>query len=455
MPVTVENRKRGHGSYFQAGGSKMSVDTQLSTETELSKDRVDRWVDRLIAIFFGVIGIVIVKEAREELITYRLWVAYTTLLAVAGYAIWRTRHLGTIVKKLKKAESDSEQLLAQTQKLNGQLSATEKARDEAISDVVRLEQRLSESRPYKKDKKRGRWETVTQIYYGHLRYPPFLDYQWGDSPVGIGVDLLTELLGFKLSEGEETVKIDHFGVRRNWNDILAGLRNEDYDVVATPLFATFERSKEVAFTAPLFFSNVGLYVSKDTSVTKDASRREIWKDLKVQDLESVIKRAERLKVLSVEGEISEGLAKTYCGSGSIDPQKPGTLLSGLFYKIANSKDPQYALFCESFYAHLQPEVRDGKVVNVLPLHQILYPVCFAVRLGDYQLANLLNIRLLRLTQEKGGALPFVIEKLLSKEKSTEITDNPVHLTAEDVKRHFVAEWPDQSKMSIVKDGTNA
>src|ERR1700692_2813328 len=269
--------------------------------------------------------------------------------------------------------------------------------------------------------------TQSQIRFGHLAYKPFFKYDDKDDPCGLGVDWLRQLLEFSLRG--KSVRIKRFDDRGDWSNILDGLIKKDYDVVATPLFATFDRSKRVAFTAPLFFSNVGLYVSRETS------SHNAWNDMTadnmtVDKMKSIIERAGKLRFLSVEGEISEKLAAKYSDKGSISSFGSSKTLSSLFETIADSSDPHCALFCESFYAEIQPLVESKNVVNVFPWHQILYPVCFAVRLGDYQLLNLLNIRLIQFTQN-GDAL-----RLLE-----EVAKADYGLNAEDVRKHFVAESP--------------
>jgi hypothetical protein len=276
--------------------------------------------------------------------------------------------------------------------------------------------------PYKKDS-RGRWETVARIKFGHLDYPPFLKHKpiVGD-PIGPAVLLLNELLAPNASPEQ---KPRAAGGWRNWDNVFDGLIAGDYDVVATPLFATFDRSKKVRFTAPLFFSNIGLYVRKEIAAPP-------LKDLKFDKLAEVIQKS-KLDFLSVEGEISQKLAVKYARPERIlPPYPPTTVLSSLFEQVANPENETSALFCESYFAEHQALVQDEKVVNVLSTHEILYPVCFAVRIGDYQLANLLNIRMLNFAEER-GILKFLSDKLAVDE------DNVVK--ADKINLHFVSKWP--------------
>jgi len=290
-------------------------------------------------------------------------------------------------------------------------------------------QRFRTWRPYQKCN-RGRWENLTTIYYGHLEYEPFLHYRRNDgNPAGIGIELLERLLEFPL--GGKKVEVKPFQARRNWNDVLDGLIQNNYDVVATPLFATFDRSKHVAFTAPLCFSNVGLYVRTDVANLTALT------NLTIDNLRSAIEKS-ALEFLCVKGEISEKLAAKYGDRDSTVSEGSGTILPSLFEKINAHEHPHYALFCESFYAENQQLVKERFVVNVLPPHGILYPVCFAVRQGDYQLVNLLNIRLLQFNQN-GGALPLLAAEW----------ERHQGVEAKNIKQHFVAEWPCKSALPIV------
>jgi ABC-type amino acid transport substrate-binding protein len=378
---------------------------------------IDRWVGvsgvlvAFFALLIAVLGLVLIKEAREEMRAYWspalkvfLILVIVSFVCSVGIALWRTRGLKDTRAKLKQAET-------RVSELNNENKELKDERDKRRID-------------------RGRWETVTKIRFGHLPYDPFLEYALNGTPSGLAVEWLNQLLDYSL--GGSKVQISPDKRKRAWDNILQGLIEGEYDVVATPLFATFDRSKQVAFTAPLFFSNIGLYVSKDTA------QLPAWRDITTAGgLRSAIKRAGELKFFSVKGEISEKLANKYADKNSINSLGSDIILSSLFSDIARMQDSQCAVFCESFYAHFQPEVKSGAVVNVLPWYQILYPVCFAVRQGDYQLVNLLNIRLLQFAQ-KGGAIPMLANRL-SKSREPD-------LTLESVKRHFVAEWPCSMEM---------
>lgn len=390
------------------------------TERSLREWSVDRWIGiagLAVAVLFGVLGILLVGEARDSLekgfqaygLKVLLWFACIVLLGFIFAALWRTRGL-------RNTEGRCRELTSSNAALETELSRVTSERDEAFSELAKVRQQLSQSIPYPEDK-RGRWESLAEVRFGHVPYPPFLNYEKGN-PVGIGVEVLSHLLDFPVNG--RSIELQADDVQRDWASVLEGLIKRDYDVIATPLFATFDRSKQVGFTAPLFFSNIGLYVRKDIAAMP------VWKDMTVDSLRDKLQQAAvKLTFLSVEGEISQKLANEYADSRSIENLPGRTILKNLFDRVANPNNPPYALFCESFYAHDQAKVVSKDVVNVMPQHQILYPVCFAIRIGDYQLKNLLNIRLLEMTR-CGGVLDLLTKTCAS---------------SDEVKQHFIAKWP--------------
>jgi len=405
----------------------------MPDETKSSKAwNFDRWLS-VISFAITVVTLIYAKEEMDGLkgTLHTYWPIVVAALLAVGIvvAIYRTISLHSTKNLLHDEQQKSRRLEADNKRLESERSDAIKTRDEA---VVERDLMKKDYIPYQKDTK-VRWSQITTIRYGHLEYEPFLNYQF-ETPTGLGVDLLTRLLDS--SEGGKKIQILADTQIRNWDDILTGLVEKNYDVVATPLFATFDRSKLVRFTAPLFFSNIGLYVNKEIA------SMSFWKDATPETLREDIKSHLLLTFFAVKGEISAYLANKYVAGTSIRSYEGKVVPGNLFNEIANTKQAN-ALFCESFYAHHQPRVRSGEVVNVLPWHQILYPVCFAVRQGDYNLANLLNIRLLQMTQND-GALDLLAKKL---------GDDPRYCPyVDELKLHFVAEWPSPGQ---IKDHTHA
>jgi len=301
-----------------------------------------------------------------------------------------------------------------------------------------------------------RWDTIRNIVYGHIEYTPFLRYEQDKKdPGGFGVYYLNKLLGSpKLVAAKAEAKR-----RSSWDSVFDEMAPGVCDVIATPLFATFDRSSKVRFSSPLFYSNVGLYMNTD------AMAPSFLEGLSVQNLTERLKEngytSTNLQFLSIKGEISEKLAMKYAG-WLVDERIGQFLIASLLSEIASCKLPSRALFCESYIAdQMIEELRRERteaggppfpdVANVLPAQSILFPVCFAVPYADYELANLLNIRLLQFTQKK-SALDELAEWLAKDRGLVDTVEKKGRSDfIKDVKKHFVAAWP----LEVEMDGTDA
>jgi hypothetical protein len=274
-------------------------------------------------------------------------------------------------------------------------------------EVRDLENRLAVAIRYERVD-RGRWGDFERLTFGHLAYPPLLEYRDGD-PGGPGLDFLRKLL-------DPPVQLTAFEERSNWNTFARALDERKFDVLATPVFATFERSRRVDFSSPLFFSNVGLFVNR-----KRAQQFNL-QNLSLADLKKFFQDVHAMSLVGIAGEISEKLANKFGTDGRISIRGGEYLVSSVFQDVANNENS--AVFCESFFASRQAEVARCSVVNILKPGELIYPVCYAVRLGDYQLANLLNIRLLELASN--GA---ILDKLAETVGEGSTRD------------HFFERWP--------------
>ena len=281
-----------------------------------------------------------------------------------------------------------------------------------------------------------RWENFSKIVYGHIEYEPLLKHGLGMTPAGFGKDLLDELLASRPNGAGITLEKE--GKWRRWHNVLDGLLEDKCHIVATPLFATFDRSKKVRFTAPLFFSNIGLYMRKGVALSHK------WSNLTLPGMmEALEKSPDSVNFFYVKGEISEKLAVKYTQQGVSKTEIQTEVLTTVFEKIEAETDKPFAVFFESYsaenYKREQSKIRDNSddndlIFNVLKLHEILYPVCFAVRMGDYQLANMVNLQLLDYTKRKGGAIHLLTQKIIDDKVNN-------HLLDTEVSDHFVSEWP--------------
>lgn len=120
------------------------------------------------------------------------------------------------------------------------------------SENAKLKGRLSEPQ-YR------RFEELSHVRYGHVPYYPFLDYEKkSHKPYGIGLRVLDEMFGHDVLSANPDSS--------SWENMIDKLIGGDFDIIATPLFETQERSRKVAFSNPIFFADIGIYMrSKDVN----------------------------------------------------------------------------------------------------------------------------------------------------------------------------------------------
>lgn len=246
--------------------------------------------------------------------------------------------------------------------------------------------------------KYDRWEGIKQIKYGHVEYRPFLCYyEDTKKPYGVGLRILEYMLG-------KGFLID-CGYASSWNNLLDGLQRDKFDIVATPLFETRTRLRKVAFSTPIFFADIGVYMRKGSFNGGDA--------LTHHELEGFLKsNARGMKALFIPGEISHKMVGKYLKSigksMALQGERPSvhSLFEGLIERESD------IVFAERFVADSVKEVKDEEVVNVLAPKELLYPVGFAMRRQDHVLRNYINIKLMELDDEHPTRLMgFIADEL--------------------------------------------
>ena len=299
--------------------------------------------------------------------------------------------------------------------------------DEAIDRILALERvkgRISRSSKLDEDnlklpilaKVEGhRWDKIGEIKYGYVEFSPFVDIIKA-KPNGWGIDFVEELF--------EPLRIypKRVNERYLWKDIVPKLVAGECDIIATPIFETYTRLSEIWFSAPLFFSDMGLYVSKHNF------EGLIKQHIKFDELKNHSDLA-NFSFLTADEEISEKLASKYFPNSAQKVNAKG-LVPDLLEEVGSSSGAKLAVFCDSYIASQQECVASGSVVNILERWSIAYPVAFALRPGDHHLKNLINLRLLTLGRG-GGFL-----KLL---KERQIKDGVIDTSAID--SHFTEQWP--------------
>lgn len=291
---------------------------------------------------------------------------------------------------------------------------------------------------------RPRWENISRVRCLHIGYPGLLSHDQFKKPQGFGITIIRELLNTKQYEkGKEAVKIEPRDKESDWEDVLAQLDTGEFDLILTPMLETFERTSRADFTMPMFFSNIGLYVSskEGTPLGKRAG------GLNGETLDSAIMKLalrhdQQIQIYYVPGEISEKQGrKLYdrlaaSAKGKVEFVSAGSSIIDMLELVESATDTIRLAFCESFHVQIgrNSEDRQYHLSNILHSHHILYPVCYAVRNGDYILRNRLNIGLLKMTAEGDG----IVRRL----------SDILQVNKESLQAHFVSGWTDPRTTEI-------
>ena len=240
------------------------------------------------------------------------------------------------------------------------------------------------------------------LRFGHVEFYPFLYYgRPNGDPVGIGVDLLTELFG--------DTRLIPWHTRATWEDMLIGLVRGNYEIIATPLLETWSRCELVAYSMPMFFADIGIFARPDVL----GLGQELTLESAIQALETV---SDDLHLEVIRGEISELLANQYINLPSSSQM---TIYSGgqqtlqsLLTGLADYERPGNLVFAERFLGELATEITSGHVVNILRPGEILYPVGFAMRREEHVLRSFVNLRLIELEDSyEEGILGFFANQM--------------------------------------------
>jgi ABC-type amino acid transport substrate-binding protein len=285
----------------------------------------------------------------------------------------------------------------------------------------------------------GRWP-IKEVVYGHIAYRPLLYYDQYEEPLGVGITLLKKIFW--------NHKIVGSGERALWSNLVENLTSNQYDIVATPIFETRERSKQIAFCSPIFYSDIGMYV-KRASESDQKINIKIRKGSALalgnipsnsQSFEDAIAIFSdmKLKITAIEGEISGKMSLKYLGLKREDIKwlKPETASVRLLIEAVNGENKMECdvVFAEVFQAEQTIPVKRGEVINILRPKEVLYPVSFAVRKQDYTLKHYINLKLLEIEETTPNGILGIIWDELKTQKEY------AHYTFDDIRRYFVREW---------------
>jgi Bacterial extracellular solute-binding proteins, family 3 len=271
-----------------------------------------------------------------------------------------------------------------------------------------------------------RFEKIEKVVYGHIAYRPLLYYHvTDDAPMGVGITLLEKIFGKEKIVGSLKKAL--------WSNLVENLTFKQYDIVATPIFETRERSKHIAFCSPIFYSDIGMYVKKGSGPLGHFAKNS----QSFEDITKIVKKM-KLTVVAIEGEISGKMALKYLGLRRDEVKEwlmPETAPVSSLISAVNGEEGMECdvAFAEVFQAEQTKPVKKEEVINILKPKEVLYPVSFAVRKQDYILKNYINLKLLEIEETaKNGVLGIIWGELIAHPEYR-------HYTLDDVKRYFVRE----------------
>lgn len=382
----------------------------------------------IVAAIAVVVTLFALKECRESIWNFctspvmssGLGLIVALMSAVVSYLILKKKHMSALQLSVDSLEKNLTEIKSRLELKNAELAELKK---KAV--------------PHFK-----RFENITEIRYGHIDYPPLLYHDEQGNPHGIGIEILKKIFHKNGFVNDQLLMY--------WDDIDNLLNEESeenlgryrIDIIATPIFETNERAQKVGFTSPIFFSEIGLYYSKESEVLNDLQPPMTF--------EKAIKKISYfrgIKFCVVDGELSERMVRKYfpdhynnkeCTKYKKDKMKIPELL-GMVYEGKSD-----LAFVETFQADLLTKYKD-KLINLLGPKQLLYPVAFALRKEDYILRRYINLKLLELDFcTDNGVLDLVKQEL---EKT-----NPTFFSAVQteekrislVKKYFIREYDTES-----------
>jgi hypothetical protein len=246
-----------------------------------------------------------------------------------------------------------------------------------------------------------------KMNFGYTEYRPY-SYTDGNNITGIGPKILTEIFSiFKYTDYDNFKYVDKF------EDLLTGLRHKngdgkyDYDIIATPLYETRTRifhDSNLAFCIPLFYAEIGLYMSSNGSLS----------DLSYTDFQE--KNLEDFKFAYMKDELSEMIKNKFKNKnkGYMPANTEGMLgFTSMLREVADAhKDSCNIVAMEVFKA--DELINDccsstsPNLTNILKSQQLLYPVSFVVRKEDTALRHFLNLRIMEMIYDNKSNKLFKI-----------------------------------------------
>lgn len=236
-----------------------------------------------------------------------------------------------------------------------------------------------------------------KLKFGVTDYEP---YSSTNGKNGIGPAVLKKIFEVIDDVQPADLKFKH---KNTFDSLIDGLRDNEYSVIATPLFETrsrvYEEKTDLAFCVPLFYAEIGFYMNKDKFMeTIDKYCDQIsFSELDAIDFSNY-------KFAYMTNEISDTLARKKLRMSQDKRFDSKHLEADMIGKEGFSELLRFVNDGEADIVAMEVFKADSiideygltNVVNILKEKQLLYPVSFVVRKEETTLRHFLNLRIIEL-----------------------------------------------------------
>lgn len=231
----------------------------------------------------------------------------------------------------------------------------------------------------KKQKSNSENETIPNqtITVGYIAYPPgFIINPNNNEMSGVFYDVLNkvaEIEGWKLKYSPVS-----------WGSMIQDLNKNKVDIIGSPVWATPGREANAQFSAPLFYSPIGIFVRKDDNRFND--------DFNLINNPSV-------KISAIQGEFNSEIWQNDFKKASCVPKTDDASTDDIINDVINGKAD--VTFTELMYANQfldkNPNTNLKNIVVGSPIRFLKNS--YMLKKGNVDLENKLNMRITQLVKD--------------------------------------------------------
>ena len=177
-----------------------------------------------------------------------------------------------------------------------------------------------------------------------------------------------------------------------WGTMIEGLKSNRYDMVGSPVWANASRARHADFTAPLFYSGIGVFVRADFA---PASSGLEWID------------SPQVAVATIDGEMSQIIKEDQFPQASVNSLPQLTDHAQLLLNVTERKAD--VTFVEPFIANRFLASNPGSLKNLVPTDPVrVFPNTMMINSGEDAFRQMLDVALSE--QINRGLVDRLLEK---------------------------------------------